>query len=476
MLSPVADLRRHAAQTPDAIAIAGPYRVLTFAQLWQATTSIALRLQRAGVRPGDVVGVDLPTALEWVVDLALFRLAVRSVSLRGVRNPQALTLDALISEPGVRAARAPLVLEADDEWLVAGTGETGDDIHFDFDGPDAVFRYIFTSGTTGEPSAAAYSVGAFEYRLAEGHLHWTDGRPELTMIGLSTTGGFHAAAACMRYGIAYLAIDSIDPDTMRFAADRGIEVLCGSPTQVAHALQVMISADITLDHLREVRLAGAGPSARLLTAIGERLGVAVRGVYGSTEGGGISQLWITPETDRFDVGAALAGVELQVVDSAGAPVGPNVEGAVRYRTPGLVEGHVQQSRVVQLPDGWFVPGDRGKLTEHGSLVLAGRESELFNLGGVKIDPTRVDELAADFAGVRDAAAFSLERRPGIIEVGLAVVGGPECDLRALDRHLRQELPVGHPTAYWRVEVIARSRLGKVMRAALADDFERRPQA
>jgi acyl-coenzyme A synthetase/AMP-(fatty) acid ligase len=223
---------------------------------------------------------------------------------------------------------------------------------------------------------------------------------------------------------------------------------------------VAVAEGLTLPTLEEVRLAGAGPSARLLEFLAGTWGVPVRGVYGSTEGGGVSQV-VYGDGDRFDVGSPLPGVELEVVD-----------GSVRYRSPGLVAGYLVDGRLEPLPGGWFVPGDRGHLTADGSLVLEGRDSELLNIGGTKVDPARLDELAAGFPGVLDAAAFGIERRAGIPEVALAVVSTAECDLRALDRDLRARMPLGHPTAYWRIDEIPRSRLGKALRVQLAADYDR----
>jgi len=477
VLFPLADLERHATEQPDAIAIATPRSTLTFAELRDAVLTIARRLRHAGVRPGDLVGVDQPTALEWIVDLALFHLGARTVSVRGVADAGPLGLGVLLTEPGKRSAPARRIIDVDNRWVTqpwidGSRAAAHDEPAAEFPTLDAIFRYLLTSGTTGTPRAAAYSIRAFEYRMAEGAAHWTDGRPELTMIGLSTTGGFHAAVAALHYGIPYLAIDSIDAETMAFAAAQGIQVLCGSPMQVAHALHALVEADLTLPTLDEVRLAGAAPSARLLGFIASTVDVPVRGVYGSTEGGGVSQVWYEKRGDRFDVGAPLPGVDLQVVDADGRPVPAKTEGAVRYLSPGLVSGYLVAGEVEPLPGGWFVPGDRGMLTAGGSLVLAGRDSELLNVGGVKVDPVYVDELAAGFPGVLDAAAFGLERHAGIPEVGLAVVTDASCDLRQLDRQLRERMSVGYPTAYWRLDAIPRTRLGKAQRSKLTEDYER----
>lgn len=472
MLDPLADLERHAAERPDAVALATPERSFSFGELRAAVLAVAARLDAAGVASGGLVGVDLPAALEWIVDLALFRLGARAVSLRGVNRLESLALDVLVAESSRPPTAAGLIVEIDETWLdgaklnrdAAGAAEYAD---------DDIVRVILTSGTTGGiPKAAAYSAGALRHRSAEQHLHWTDGRPELTLIGLSTTGGFHAAVACLRLGVAYLAIDSIDDESMRFAESQNIEVLCGSPTQIAHAIHVMKRAGVTLPSLTEVRLAAATPPATLLRLIAETLGVPVRSVYGSTEGGGISQHWHEPNGDRFVVGPALPGVELQIIDERGRPVPAETEGRIRYRTPGLVSGYLVDGAIAPFADGWFVPGDLGRLSVQGELTLAGRESELMNIGGVKIDPALIDELALNFAGVEDAAAFTLERNAGIPELGLAVVATAACDLRALGGEVRAKLPVGHPSVYWRVSEIPRTRLGKPMRASLTEAFER----
>lgn len=455
MFEPLADLERHAAARPHDLAVVSPDRSYTFVALRERSHAVAAWLGATGLGPGSTVGVDLPASLEWVVDLALFRLGARSVSLRAVQNPGDLRVDALITDPGKRAAPAGSVFELDGPFIDSLPAAAIEPRDF----ADSIFRLLLTSGTTGTPRAAAYSVNAMRYRLETGHVHWTTERPELTMIGLSTTGGFHAALACLQLGVRFVSIDRIDEPSLRFVAEQGIEVLCGSPTQVAHAVHVMLEHGITLPTLQQVRLAGAGPSDALLRLLTDTFGVPVVGVYGSTEGGGVSQLVLEPGGDRFAVGTPLPGVELEVVD-----------GLVRYRTPGMVDGYLVDGVVETLPDGWFVPGDLGTLDADGSLTLGGRDSELINLGGVKIDPLRIDELALGFAGVRDAAAFAVERRPGIAEVGLAVVVDDGCDLRLLDQLLRQRMAVGHPTAFWRIDEIPRGRLGKALRAQLAADF------
>ena len=472
-LSLLTDIERHAAERPDSVAIATPGRSWTFAELSVAIGAVAARLRELGVKPRDVVGIDLPSGLEWILDLALFRLAARSVSLRGVADVGTLALDVATTAPGGRRLFAATALQVDELWIdgavsrASGTGPL-----VDYPRPDSICRLILTSGTTGMPRAAAYSVAALESRRVGLDVYWTNERSEVDFMSLSTTGGFHTAVAALHHGQPFRGVDSLVPETLRFIAEQEVQVLAGSPMHIARALEIMAEQGIELPTLEEVRMAGAAPSATLLELIAERIGVPVKSIYGSTEGGGITMQMMGPDADPSNAGQPLPTLHVQVVDESGTPVAAGVEGSLRYRGPGLVSGYWESGAVTPFPGGWFVPGDIATLDADGSVHLAGRNSEIFNLAGMKIDPARIDERAITFRGVRDAAAFEVERRPGIPEVGLAVVADPGCDLRELDSFLRAQFRVGHPTAFWQVAEVPRNRMGKVERSTLAGAFLR----
>ena len=152
---------------------------------------------------------------------------------------------------------------------------------------------------------------------------------------------------------------------------------------------------------------------------------------------------------------------------------PGEEGDIRYRGQGLASGYAGDDSDGSFRAGWFSPGDQGHLTSEGALVLHGRTAEIVNVGGVKVDPAAVDAAVDGFPGVFDAGTFLIEQVPGVPELGLAIVAEASCDLRALDRLLRQRLPGKHPTVFGQVSVIPRNRMGKVERTRLTAEFRRR---
>jgi acyl-CoA synthetase (AMP-forming)/AMP-acid ligase II len=121
-------------------------------------------------------------------------------------------------------------------------------------------------------------------------------------------------------------------------------------------------------------------------------------------------------------------------------------------------------------DGWFYPGDMGLIRPDGGLTLAGRDSELLNAGGVKVDPNRLDHFALQWAGVQDACSFEYETASGVNGVGIALVTEEDLDVAALVADLKSEFSTAAPTLVARVDAIPKTRNGKPMRRQLAETY------
>jgi acyl-coenzyme A synthetase/AMP-(fatty) acid ligase len=257
MFAPAQHLQRHAADRPDALALVALDARWTFAELDRCVAAVAQRLRELGIEPRHLVAIDLPPEEDWIVTLALLRIATATVSLAGVSDLGGLPVDALLTRPGTPRFGAPVVVAIDRLWIeqaVADADERDDraaTVLYARD--DAVCRVIMTSGTTGSPRGAALSVRAVQHRLENLHRYWTDHRVELTMMTLSTTGGFHTALANLQHGTPYLAIPTGDAATARIAAEQRVEVVCGSPVQVGRFVQLVREAGIALPDLRAVQ-------------------------------------------------------------------------------------------------------------------------------------------------------------------------------------------------------------------------------
>ena len=74
------------------------------------------------------------------------------------------------------------------------------------------------------------------------------------------------------------------------------------------------------------------------------------------------------------------GAEVEIVDREDRMVAANTVGLVRLKTPCMLQGYANSTidDNSNFRDGWFYPGDIGRLASDGQLVHLGR-SELLSL-------------------------------------------------------------------------------------------------
>ena len=249
-----------------------------------------------------------------------------------------------------------------------------------------------------------------------------------------------------------------------------LESLFGSPAQIAAVIGELTAGGTRLTTLKAVRYAGAPASPQLLANIAEHLSPNVTNLYGSTEAGGMGIFRPDARTDPEILGYPQPDAIVEIVDQAGVPVPAGEEGALRVRTPYMAREYVgdPEATAKAFIDGWFYPGDRARKLDGHLIALAGRESEVINLSGVKVSPVAFDAFLLDHPGVDDAAVFGMTGPNGAEFFAAALVAGPGFDLQALAAALRERFgKERRPTRFFRVARIPRNAMGKVMRAELA---------
>jgi long-subunit acyl-CoA synthetase (AMP-forming) len=166
---------------------------------------------------------------------------------------------------------------------------------------------------------------------------------------------------------------AVNLSALKRAMDYQLKVLAGSPAQIGQALKLIREHNLQLPSIVEVRVAGSLPSQKLVSAIHESLGVPIKSVYGSTEGGGVAMTLLEPGDNTSDVGNLVPGIELEIETDAGT------SGEIRYRGRGVSSGYLENSTTDEsFLGGWFYAGDRGHISEHGRLILEGRSDEIMN--------------------------------------------------------------------------------------------------
>src|SRR6266404_5178036 len=160
----VADTISHwSAERADAIAVIEGGRSISYqafdAAIWRAASWFKGR----GIRPGDIVGISLPSSvLHLLTVYALARLGAVQISL-APDQPLALRqslieffgVSTIIGAEGQPQYPGTPILTADPAWLEAGPSPTGRSVRAA--GNAAAWRIVLSSGTTQAPKGVLFS-------------------------------------------------------------------------------------------------------------------------------------------------------------------------------------------------------------------------------------------------------------------------------------------------------------------------------
>jgi acyl-CoA synthetase (AMP-forming)/AMP-acid ligase II len=144
------------------------------------------------------------------------------------------------------------------------------------------------------------------------------------------------------------------------------------------------------------------------------------------------------------------------------------EGLIACQGDTLMSGYVGDPELTAtiLRDDTVFTSDIGTLDEEGMLHLSGRASDVINVGGFKVSPIEVEEVAMSNPMVSDCICISAAHPVTGRALKLLVVTSPgqTLDKRSLARYLADRLePYKVPMLYEQVDTIARTYNGKLDR-------------
>lgn len=457
------------------LAIFSPRLKLDYVQLQRAVLRVESELHDRGITAKDLVRIELNDPLAWIATLALMRMGVPSMGASGFE--QAVLPDVILGSAQFDLDPVARKVLFDVRWLELENESRGTPDVPEVSRPseNQLVRLILTSGTSGGAKAVGATFSDVQRRTDFQRSYWNGFDHTLDLMGLGSTAGFYTALTSFLNGNPYYTMRPSVKGFLPVIASQPIELISGSPIQIKELIAALQATGLNFPNLRVIRLSGAASPDLLMETIEKQFpGVEIDILYGSTEGGGVTRKRHTSGESTMNVGLPLEGVDLQIVDDEGNSLGTEVEGRVRYRTPGLIAGYWRQDHHTDenFVDGYFYPGDRGFLDTKGALVLVGRESEHVNLGGEKVNLQDYDRLAMREPGVEDAASFVVQDTSGLNSINLAYVGAPSVAKR-LESRMMSRFGAERPSRIHQVIEIPRNSNGKVDRKELAKLVEGR---
>ncbi len=441
------------AAMPDAPAVleAGDASWRTFRELDAEADAFAGRL--AGIGHGTIVALQAPNSASWIA------------AILGIWRAGGVVL---LEDAGLApAARAAAERICGARLRVAGGGprleiEALANAAADFGGrsPDLI---KLTSGTSGDPRAVLFSAPQL---LA-------DCEQICSTMGLGTQDrNYGVVAFSHSYGFSNLvtpliargipivaASDPLPRAILSGVAAGGATVLPAVPA----IFQALSEVDGPAPSLRLCISAGAPLRAGTAEAFHRRFGLKIHSFYGASECGGICY-------DRDDVlrdldgfaGAPLDGVALEFLGD------PRTGAAVRMQSAAAGLGYFPESPGDALGGGCFQPADMLGGDPDAGFRIAGRTTDLINVGGRKVNPAEIERVLLAHPDVSDAVVFGVAGGARTEAIHALVVCHADLEMRLLRVYCRDRLAAWQtPREINRVPAIPADARGKISRKALA---------
>jgi acyl-CoA synthetase (AMP-forming)/AMP-acid ligase II len=232
------------------------------------------------------------------------------------------------------------------------------------------------------------------------------------------------------------------------------------------------NTDVIRAHpFRFIRSSSAPLPPIVLERLETTFGAPVLEAYGMTEASHqMTSNPLPPRPHRPGTVGYGVGVEVAIMDEAGALLAPGQRGEVVIRGPNVIDGYENnpEANATAFVQGWFRTGDQGAIDEQGYLALTGRLKELINRGGEKISPLEIDDVLLRHPAVAEALAFAVPHKTLGEDIRAAVVLKAPASEGELREHCAARLAEFKvPRVFHILEEIPRGATGKPQRINLA---------
>ncbi|MFD6274140.1 acyl-CoA synthetase [Streptomyces sp. NPDC060209] len=485
MTSLLPALRGASGRTDSPEAVRFGEHVLTYAQLAEASASLAARI--AGAGRVAVWATSTPETVVAVV--AALRAGVPAVPLNPKTGERELAHIVADSAPTVVLAGAadelPPALGGLERLDVSTAAATrSPEAGLPEPSEDSPALVVYTSGTTGPPKGAvlprraiAASLDALEdawgwtgedvlvHALPLFHVHGLI----LGVLGPLRRGG--SVRHLGRFSAEGVARELLSGGTMLFGVPTMYHRLAGALTDPAG------SGSLT-KALAGARLLVSGSAAlpvhdheRIAAATGRR--VIER--YGMTETLMNTGVRADGAPRAGTVGPPLPGVELRLVEEDGTVLRDTASiGEIQVRGPNLFTGYLNRpdaTAAAFTEDGFFRTGDMATIDADGYVRIVGRKAtDLIKSGGYKIGAGEIENALLDHPGVREAAVTG-EPDADLGERIVAWVvpddpGSPPGERELADHVADLLAPHKRPRVVRYLDALPRNELGKIMKRSL----------
>jgi len=430
-------LQLHAAERPDAPALAIGETRWTYGQLWRRSLAIhgalaALpRRKRAGDLPQDLPLFVLsagnhPAAAEFLATALAHRCCVALLDPAWPVQQQSAIIERLcpdivvcISAAIEDAAGDIPVLRVDDQiryedWLSNAVIGCNTAVPEDTD----PFLIGFTSGTTSMPKAFLRNRGSWRASAEAGREHFSLDQTSNTLAPGPLAHGLtlYAFMETLEAGATFYGLRKFDAAAMAdLLTETGPDRLVGVPTMLEALYRIADERGVRLPSPRRVTTAGAKLEAGLLKRLSDTTQTAeVTEYYGASELGFVTTTIYrrNPEgqlqTRATVSGRPFPGVQISIREN-GTSLAAGEAGAIFVKSPLVIDDYLPggDGSGFRRDGDWASVGDIGRLDGNGCLTLLGRSGGMVITGGHNVYPDEIAGVLAQVPGVKEALVIGV---------------------------------------------------------------------
>ena len=491
-----------AARTPDAEAVVGDGRRLTYGELNRRANRLAHRLRSLGVGPEGLVGLYLDRSPELLVGLlAVLKAGGAYVPLDPAYPGERVA--AVMEDAGLRWVLTQLAL-ADDlprngaRLLCVDAEERerapGNDESLARSANAENLAYvIYTSGSTGKPKGVmlthrglcnAYRAWENAYRLRTE----TTSHLQMASCAFDVFTGDWTRALCSGGKLVLCPREALldAPRLYELMRREGVDCAEFVPAVLRNLVRYLEQTGQTLGFMRllaagsDVWYAGEYRRIKNLCGSGRRL----INSYGLTEAT-IDSTYFEgdaldlPESRPVPIGRPFANTRVRILDRNLQPVPVGAAGELHVGGPGLARGYFNRPELTsekfiadpfaEAPgDRLFRTGDLARWLPDGCVELVGRSDDQVKVRGFRIEPGEIESVLGRHPAVRQAVVVVRGDTPDRKHlVAFVTTDGPAPAAAELRAFLKDKLPEYMvPSAFAVLEAMPLTPNGKIDRKAL----------
>lgn len=476
---------------PNAVALSHQQHHLSYAQLCQLVERCACALHGHGIRHNDVVMVRMGGLYQFhlVLILALARLGAPQVPIGSELSEDkikalALTLNAKwfvhqseVSFSSISALTdetAMTRLVASSDWLTHAIA-----LLPNYNCSNTVLRYELTSGTTGASKVIARTHKDSSQQISLNKAITPPSHPPRFMLYMSILVAISLREVLRVWfdgGTVVLPNDDLEsfPEQV---CELNIHQLLTSPFTIRRILQHAQSSQ------RPPNSTPLWPDVTYLLVGGGKLNPDTKqhicklltphlyDRYGTTEMGALAMA--TPDVWRKwpdSSGFCLPWIEAEVVDEEDRPLPYGTTGILRFKGLTSTNAYVGDTQASECAfrQGWYYPGDKGRLELGRLLFLSDRDDGVLNIGGFKILAQEIETVLLSESGLSDAGAYVVWLPETQEQVVMAAV---VCSYSVSEAYLKEKCraqlgDVAAPVRIFQLPQLPRNGFGKLQRHEL----------